>query len=268
MRRVARWLVACAAFLSVTGALRADEQAVDVELVLAVDVSLSMMHEELEIQRAGYAAALSDPAVIDAMLGGLHGQVAITFVEWSGDGQHRIVVPWHLIASAEDARTVAEGIRSERPQGWRRTSISGAIGYSASLFEDNGFRSLKRIIDISGDGPNNDGGPVIAARDAAVERGIVINGLPLLTRMGFMSAFEIGDLDEYYRHCVIGGPGAFVMPVTAWEHFPETVRRKLVLELSGSLPAAIIRVAAGLATYDCLIGEKLWQQQRRILYGP
>lgn len=251
----------------------ADETAVDVELVLAVDVSLSMMQEELEIQRAGYAAALRDPSVIDAMLGGLHGRVAITFVEWAGDGEQRVVVPWSVIEKPDDALVFAEGVRAERPLGWRRTSLSGALSFSASLFDDNGIKAMKRVIDVSGDGPNNSGGAVTSARDTVVAEGIVINGLPLMTRMGLMSAFDINDLDKYYKECVIGGPGAFMIPVSDWEQFPGAVRRKLVLELSGgSGPSAtalpVLRVAEEIAPYDCEIGEKLWQMQRRTIYGP
>lgn len=251
-----------AIFLASCAAHAADEQAVDVELVLAVDMSLSMTRAELEIQRVGYAAALTSPAVIRAIQSGLHGQVAITFVEWSGTDQQRIVVPWHLVSSAADAQMIAERITAERQLGWRRTSISGALSFAASLFEGNGFSSSKRIIDISGDGPNNAGAPVLIARNAVLAEGITINGLPLMTAMGYMSALEFEDLDEYYRECVVGGPGSFVMPVISWEEFPETIRRKLVLELSGYTPPHRLRpVMAG--GYDCLIGEKLWQQRRQ-----
>lgn len=267
MGRTARWLGCFIFWLSgCVLAMATDEQAVDVELVLAVDMSLSMTREELEIQRAGYESALTNPAVIRAIRSGLHGQVAITFVEWSGAGQQRVVVPWHLVAGEEDASRIAANLRAERELGWRRTSISGALQFAASLFDNNGFASQRRIIDISGDGPNNAGIPVTFARDSVIRQGIVINGLPLMTGLGYVSSLEFDDLDRYYEECVVGGPGSFVMPVRKWEEFAETVRRKLVLELSGGEPAPRIRLASG-GVYDCLIGEKLWQQ-RRFQFGP
>lgn len=247
----------------------ADETPVDVELVLAVDLSLSMMPEELEIQRAGYAAAFRDDAVIRAMLSGLRGRVAITFVEWAGAAEQAVVVPWQQIASAEDAYLFADKISAQRRVGWKRTSLSGALAFAAFLFEDNGFRSARRIVDISGDGPNNDGPAVTLARDAALRRGITVNGLPLMTRIGLMGLFEIDDLDAYYRECVIGGAGAFVIPVLRWDQFAGAIRRKLVLELSGDLPADrdedrtphLVSASANSTGYDCLIGEKLWDKQ-------
>lgn len=247
----------------------ADETPVDIELVLAVDLSLSMMPEELEIQRAGYAAAFRDDAVIRAMLSGLRGRVAITFVEWAGATEQAVVVPWQQIASAEDARRFADKISAQRRIGWKRTSLSGALAYAAFLFENNGFRSVRRIVDISGDGPNNDGPAVTLARDSALSRGIVVNGLPLMTRIGLMGAFEIDDLDAYYRECVIGGAGAFMIPVHRWDQFAGAIRRKLVLELSGNLPAErieysppqLVSVSDVSSSYDCLVGEKLWEKQ-------
>lgn len=267
MNRMLPFLAVLAFLFGTQGDLRARaETPVDIELVLAVDLSLSMMPEELEIQRAGYAAALRDPAVVRAMLGGLHGRVAITFVEWAGKGDQAVLVPWALISSAGDADAFAGRITAERRLGWRRTSLSSALAYSAALFENNGFKGLRRIIDISGDGPNNDGAIVTLARDAVVDRGITVNGLPLMTRIGLMTVFDIRDLDVYYRECVIGGPGAFVIPVHDWDQFAAAVRRKLVLEMSGRVPsdrpaARLRRIAFEPDGYDCLVGEKLWQQR-------
>ena len=242
----------------------AGDEPVDVELILAVDVSLSMSPGELEIQRAGYAAALTDEAVIKAILEGVHAKIALTYVEWAGDATQRVVVPWQAIASEADARRFAEQITATPSRSARRTSISAAIAYSAGLFENSGFRGVKRVIDISGDGPNNQGGPVDAARDAAVARGITINGLPLKTSGGgFAGMFDIVNLDEYYAECVIGGPGAFVISVNDWQQFPEAVRRKLVMELASGPPAVEPRVVETAAEFsnDCLIGEKIWQSR-------
>jgi len=133
--------------------------------------------------------------------------------------------------------------------------------FAAKRFDGNGFASLRQVIDVSGDGPNNQGRPVEPARDEVLAKGIVINGLPLMTREGMGSQWHLDDLDEYYRHCVIGGPGAFVIPVLEWSQFPQAVRRKLVLELAQQRqvpPARANLIRVGSPEYDCLIGEKIW----------
>ncbi len=250
------------------------EVEVDAELVLAVDVSRSMTPRELEIQRRGYAAALASDEVVSAITGGLLGRVAIMYVEWAGNFSHRVIVDWTLIAGAEEAAAFATRLTARFDSSLRRTSISGALDYAAGQFDDNGFISNRRIIDISGDGPNNQGRPVLDARHDTLARGIVINGLPLMTREGMGSQFHLEDLDEYYRNCVIGGPGSFVLPVLDWDQFPTAVRHKLVLELARSpapaRPPATPASFTGAAPsgYDCLIGEKIWDQMRRYWIGP
>lgn len=243
----------------------AEETVVDVELALAVDVSLSMSPDELLIQRDGYASALTDPRVLAAIADGIHGKIAVTYFEWAGNDIQRIIVPWTLIAGREDAEGIASVLTALPPRLARRTSISGAIRFAAAQFEDNGFRGLKRVIDISGDGPNNMGVPVETARDEAIATGITINGLPLMTNGGLISAFNIPDLDVFYAECVIGGPGSFMMPVNDWSQFPEAIRRKLVLELAGrddTVPdtTPLLRVSAK-EPYDCLIGERMWNNR-------
>ena len=238
---------------------------VDVELVLAVDVSRSMSPGELEIQRRGYAEALVNDDVINAITSGLLGRIALAYVEWSETGLQRIVVNWTIISDRQSARAFAGKLTANYEEILRRTSISGAIDFSIQMLEANNIRALKRIIDISGDGPNNEGPPVLEARARALAKGIVINGLPLMTREGMGSRWSLDDLDEYYRDCVIGGAGAFVIPVRDWTLFPAAVRQKLILELSDRrpriLPAAWRPAAA--SNYDCLIGEKMWQQFMR-----
>ena len=246
----------------------AQEVPVDVELVLAVDVSLSMLPFELEIQRKGYAAAIADPRVVAAIGKGLHGRIAVTYFEWAGNGSQTEVVPWTVIASPADAQAFADRLLASPSSGMRRTSISGAIDHAASLFKDNGYRGFKKVIDISGDGPNNQGRPVTQARDDAVAQGIIINGLALMTLDSSpYGSYDIPDLDRYYSECVIGGPGAFMAPVDGWDQFPEAIRRKLVTELAGMpafvVPARLVPVAD--AAYDCLVGEKMWE--RRFRYG-
>ena len=208
-------------------------EPVDIELVLAVDVSLSMSPDELEIQRHGYSAALTHESVLQAIADGAYGKIAVTYVEWAGATWQQVVVPWTVIASRADAERVAAQLSAHPPDSARRTSISGALQFGSDLFAESGFQGVKRVIDISGDGPNNQGAPVDLIRDQVIRQGITINGLPLMTRGGFSGAYDVNNLDRYYSDCVIGGPGAFMIPVNDWTQFPEAIRRKLVLELAG-----------------------------------
>jgi hypothetical protein len=243
---------------------------VDVELVLAVDVSLSMSPIELEIQRDGYAAALTDPKVIEAIKSGYHGRIAVTYFEWAGATMQHIIVPWTVIGSREDAEKVAQQLSALPPNSARRTSISGALEFGADLLAESPFRGVKRVIDVSGDGPNNQGPPVDLTRDQVAAQGITINGLPLMTNGGITSAYDVDDLDRYYADCVISGPGSFVVPVNEWSQFPEAIRRKLVLELASAGSAVLaaeevlnppVVLAEARPKYDCMIGEKLWRDR-------
>ena len=241
---------------------------VDVELFLAVDISRSMAPSELEIQRRGYATALRSPEVVRAITEGLVGTTALTYVEWAGESGQRVVIPWTLISSRDDADRFATLIESGyRPSLWR-TSISAALDFAAFSIETNDIHGLRRVIDISGDGPNNQGDVVTFARDRAVADGLTINGLPLMTKAGYFSNMHLEDLDAYYVNCVIGGPGAFTIPVQDWGQFAGAVKRKLILEIAGRAPEARITKAQYVgqteAGYDCLIGEKMWQENRRL----
>ncbi|WP_108482429.1 DUF1194 domain-containing protein [Oceaniglobus ichthyenteri] len=243
--------------------LSAPAQEVDVELLLMVDVSRSMSGAELEIQRRGYIEALLSPTVMSAIHAGLLGRVAIAYVEWAGVNSQTTIVDWTMIAGEDDARDFVEKLSRSIPVGLRRTSISGALEFGAQMIARNTYQGLRRVIDMSGDGPNNQGRNVTDARDRVLDQGIVINGLPLMTRDGVDTPWHLEDLDEYYVNCVIGGPGAFAIPVTHWAEFAEAVRRKLVLELVGlpSLPPIRARTFGATPTgYDCEIGEKMWQR--------
>ncbi len=243
-------------------ALQAQDIEVDVELFLAVDVSRSMTEEELDIQRLGYAEALTSPDVLRAIRSGLLGRIAVTYVEWAGNKAHRVVIPWQVLSTAEEAQEIAEIIVTTQGSGMRRTSISGAIDYAVADFDGNGFSGLRRVIDISGDGPNNQGAPVTESRDAAVAQGFIINGLPLMTVDMLSEFWGIPDLDVYYTRCVIGGPGAFVLPVLGWDQFPAAVKRKLILEISETSPEVVPVQYSPTPPYDCLIGEKMREQNR------
>ena len=244
------------------------ETEVDVELFLAVDVSRSMQPWELEIQRRGYAEALRSDEVWQAMQRGLLQQIAITYVEWAGIGAHRTVVPWTLIASRADFDRVASQITAHFDPSLRRTSISSALDHASASLRDNSFNGLRRVIDVSGDGPNNAGGLVTTMRDQVVSEGITINGLPLMTYDPDepFAAWGIPDLDAYYEACVIGGPGAFMIPVTEWDEFASAVRRKLVLEIAGPF-ARVWRVQAQ-GKYNCAIGEEIWERNRGVFSLP
>ncbi len=242
-------------------------EPVDVELIIAADVSLSMSQEELAIQRDGYVAALTHASVLDAIRDGVHGRIAISIFEWAGDSSQFLVVPWTVIATLEDAERVVAQMSANPPRSARRTSISGALAFAGDLFAESGYTGMRRIVDVSGDGPNNHGRPVVPARDALVARGVIINGLPLMTNMGPAGRFDVDNLDEYYANCVIGGPGSFLIPVTDWADFPDAVRRKLVLELAGPWSPTWQRYAAAEEQvvpvtdsqgYDCLVGERRW----------
>ena len=275
-RRLARLLTfAAGALASVLLAPSRDalagDEIVDVELILAVDVSLSMSPEELVIQRDGYAAALTDKAVLGAIADGAHGKIAVTYVEWAGQYVQQVVVPWSVISSPADADAFVKKMTATPPRSARRTSIAAAIDFAGKLFDDSGFRGVKRVIDVSGDGPNNQGDHVEKARDRIIERGVTINGLPLMTNgNGMITPYDIANLDDYYTDCVIGGPGAFMIPVNSWSQFPEAIRRKLVLELAHAghpLRAAIearrppVILASDGPKSDCRIGEKMWNNR-------
>lgn len=244
------------------GGARSDDLPVDLELVLAVDTSFSMDYEEQKLQLDGYVQAFRHPEVIHALRSGLHRRIAVVFVEWGGTTFQRIKVPWTLVDSEQSADAFADALSKKDLVSMPRTSISDAIAFSATLFAGNGFKGLRRVIDISGDGPNNQGVAVVDARDAAVARGVTINGLPVLLKPGEPAGFfDLENLDVYYEDCVIGGMGAFIVPVHSRKNFAEAIRRKLVLEMAGSHPQ-ILKAQFGprAPRIDCLIGEKLWDQ--------
>ena len=205
---------------------------VDVELVLAVDVSWSMDTGEQLIQRQGYAAAFRDETVVRAMTGGYHRRVAVTYLEWASETAQRQTVPWMLIESPEDAEAFAQAIENASPASARGTSISAALATAANLIETNDYAGNKRVIDISGDGQNISGPPVTPVRDWVAQKGIIINGLPLMLR-----PFEAGDLGKYYEDNVIAGFGAFVIRVEDVGTLASSIRSKLILEIA-SVPWA------------------------------
>ena len=203
----------------------AHAEQVDLQLVLAVDVSGSIDSEEYQMQHEGYADAFTSQQVIDAILTGDKQQIAVTYVEWSGQGHQRQLVPWTLVKDHESAKAFAEQVKAAPRVFSDWTSISDAIDFSAGLFAQSGFESERMVLDISGDGVNNNGHPVVEARDAAVAKGIVINGLPILN--------EDPTLDTYYQDNVIGGIGAFKIAVKDFDSFTSALMSKLTREIAG-----------------------------------
>lgn len=244
---------------------RANAVPVDVELVLAVDISYSMDTDEQALQREGYILALTSKEFLGALRGGVNGRIAVTYVEWAGAGDQRVVVPWRVIDGLETAGAFAADIQQAPYRRASRTSISGALLFAKSLFETSGYRGLRRVIDVSGDGVNNSGMLVTQARDDVVASGITINGLPLMLKRSYRNPMDIDNLDVYYEDCVIGGPGAFVIPIKEREKFIEATRTKLVLEVADRMPApetaAIVPVAMKAPRVSCTIGEQIWRER-------
>jgi len=236
--------------------------SVDVELVLAVDVSYSMDMDELALQREGYAQAIISKEFLQALKTGPNGKIAVTYFEWAASSDQKVIIPWRLIDGPETADAVANEIVKTPIRRASRTSISGAINFAMPLFDENPYRGLRRVIDISGDGPNNNGSPVTVARDAALEKGITINGLPIMVKEPSYSTMDIDNLDFYYEDCVIGGPGSFVVSIKDRDRFKEAIRTKLLLEVAGRTPERpIVPVADKEPRVPCMIGEKIWQDR-------
>ena len=235
---------------------------VDVELVLAVDISYSMDPDEQALQREGYVQALTSRAFLRALKEGMHGRIAVTYFEWAGYTEQKVIVPWRLIDGPESADAVAAEIANAPYRRAARTSISGALLFALPLFESSGYRGARRVIDVSGDGTNNNGQLVTLARDETLAKGITINGLPIMLKRPTPSMMDIDQLDVYYEDCVIGGPGAFVVPIREREKFTEAIRTKLLLEIAGRVPPArIIPASADKPRISCTIGERMWQDR-------
>ena len=236
---------------------------VDLELILAVDVSGSMDGDEQRFQREGYLAAIVHPDVIRAIQSGPNRRIALTYIEWAGYLAQSVTVPWRVVSDQASADAFRAELEKQPVAYLRGTSISNILTFGAAYFAESGVRGLKRVIDVSGDGPNNEGDEVTGVRDAVLKQGIVINGLPVMLAPSLHSSAGVG-LDIYYRDCVIGGPGAFVLPLLASSDWASAIRRKLVLEISGQ-PIEVQRAqlrpvipdgTSGAAATDCQIGEK------------
>jgi hypothetical protein len=235
---------------------------VDTELVLAVDVSYSMDPEEQALQREGYIRGITSREFMQALRSGMTGRVAITYFEWAGPYDQKIIVPWRLIDGPEAADAFVNEIARAPYRRASRTTISGALNFAKPLFGEGGFRGLRRVIDVSGDGANNSGELVTIARDDVLAAGITINGLPIMLKRPNAFTMDIDNLDVYYEDCVIGGPGSFVIPIHEREQFKEATRTKLVLEVaSGTSDPPVIPAQLRKPRISCAIGEQLWRDR-------
>ncbi|MEM9063560.1 MAG: DUF1194 domain-containing protein [Pseudomonadota bacterium] len=262
---ILRWAKSCFVVLVLTlgdgssGKALAYDTAVDLELVLAIDVSFSIGIDEQDVQRLAYITAFRSPRIAAAMTSGANGQIAVTYVEWGDSGFQRVVIPWRLISSRADAAMFAEDLEKAPIRRSGATSISAALEFSAALFRNNGFHANRQLIDISGDGLNSEGPPVDATRAKLNTLGITVNALPLASKDSDLTP---KDLTAYYDACVATGPGSFTLPAASTQDFAIAMQRKMIAEIASGIPEAVPRGPeakiwnASLATVDCLMGER------------
>ena len=238
---VLRSFVVAALMASTVWASTHAAERVDLLLVLAADVSNSMEEQKFQLQRSGYAAAFSNSRVLDAIHAGPSSRIAVAFVEWSSILQQKIVIDWTVISNDETARQFGERVM-EAPRAFDKnaTSISAGIDFAMAQLDRAPYEARRRVIDVSGDGDNNSGRDITAARDAAVAKGITINGLVILTPMQNSSdhghTHPPGGLADYYRNNVIGGPGAFVIVADNFNSFGNALVKKLIAEIAQAVP--------------------------------
>ena len=230
MRR--RGFLAGAGALVSGAASTQSNSAVDVLLVLAVDVSGSVTEDEAILQRDGYRGAMTDPGVLAAIAGGSVGAIAIAYVEWARYDHQDLIIPWTRIATPSDARAWADRLARSPRQSTYGTSLSGALAFAGQVLGSSPFEGTRRVVDVSGDGANNNGPPAEIERDKLVAAGVTINGLPIINRHPRFGRLEL-DVDKYYRASVIGGPRAFLIVAEDFTAFSDAIKQKLVQEIAG-----------------------------------
>ena len=235
MRRAASCLILLAGLLPAPGSVSPGlAEEVDLELILAVDISGSIDHAEAQLQRRGYLKALVDPRVVRAITGGERRRIAITYMEWAGGHYQNVIAGWTVVRDLASARAFAEAVAGNPVTTERWTSISTAIDFALGLFDANPYRGMRKVLDISGDGKNNNGGLLAPARARALKAGVTINGLPIVNDRPNPWGFPPPkDLDRYYFDRVIGGPGAFIVVARGFKSFGDAVKAKLALEIAG-----------------------------------
>ena len=226
---IAGWTPTCAA------------ERVDLLLVLAADISRSVDEVKFQLQRSGYAAAFSDSRVIEAIRSGPNGRIAVELVEWSGPLSQNIVIDWMVISDDKTARLFGDHIVEASRAFADSTSISAGIDFAMTQLGRAPYETRRRVIDVSGDGDNNSGRDVTAARDEAIAKGVTINGLVILTEppnpWNSNHTNPPGGLANYYRNNVIGGPGAFVMVAENSNSFGDIIVKKLIAEIAQAVPS-------------------------------
>ena len=206
--------------------------------------------------------ALTSREFLQALREGAIGKIAITYFEWAGEFDQKILLPWRLIEGPESADAVAAELARAPYRRASRTSISGGLIFAKPLFDHSGYRGQRRVIDVSGDGANNAGPLIVPTRDDVVAAGITINGLPIMLKRPMPGSMDIENLDVYYEDCVVGGQGAFVIPIRERQQFIDATRNKLVTEISSRPLAPRVMLASARAPrISCTIGEKLWQER-------
>ncbi len=247
------------AFVAMPPRARAQTE-VDLALVIAVDISFSMDIEEQALQREGFAQAFRSQPVHEAIRGGMLGKIAVTYMEWAGSLDQQVIVPWTVLDNPESLMAFADKIASTPLRRAQRTSISGAIDFGVKLLEESGVTATRQVIDISGDGPNNQGRFVMEARQEALAKGIIINGLPIMLRKpGYL---DIPELDVYYKDCVIGGQGSFMVPVRERDQFVDAIKTKILLEVANLMPdQSLVHRIQDIPRTNCLVGEMQWRDR-------
>lgn len=275
-----RWIGLLAALVLVFagGSVCAAEQ-VDLALVIATDTSRSIDEMEARLQREGVAAALRHPDIISAIQSGYNRRIAVAYIDWSSPPFSQIIMNWRVISDQASADAYVHALADIPITLGQRTSISDGIDMAMKLLMDGSIQATRMAIDVSGDGPNNNGRMVTDARDEAVAKGVTINGLPIINDRDAFGFGNLNDLDDYYRGCVIGGPGAFIVVAKDFEDFATAIRRKLIFEIAGHVPQhspqhkMIVPVAGDqqfgsgfVYQRGCDIGERQWR--RGFDYGP
>ena len=234
MRR--RMLLAASGALAIPLPARAQDGAVDLQLVMAVDVSRSVDDEEARLQREGYQAAMTDPRVLAAISGGMLGAVAVAYVEWAAYSYQQLVLAWTRIGNPADAAAWSSRLAQSPRRSVSWTSISGALAFSREVLADCPFEGARQVIDVSGDGVNNNGPPPEQERDRLLDEGVTINGLPIVNDRPNFGVMPGPDLETFYRSSVIGGPGAFLIVAQDFTAFGNAIRRKLIQEIATATP--------------------------------
>jgi Protein of unknown function (DUF1194) len=266
------WLTGICAVLAASAAKPADAiEQVDLELVITTDVSYSVDDMEARMQREGAVTAFRSKEVVEAIKSGSLGKIAVAYIDFSNANASRVVVDWQVVHDQASAEAFADAIAVARKTDGVQTSISSGIQLAARMIEDNDYEGMKKVIDVSGDGPNNEGRRVDHVRDEVIANGMIINGLPIVTEADKFDVYYLPDLDKYYAGCVIGGPGAFIQVANGFADLARALRRKLVLEISDAgrttRDRLYVKVAAGQRTSGRIVYERGCDIGERMRYG-